>query len=212
MTINSRKRNKEQGAFTLIELLPASRPIQRKHLEGASKMTHSFLQYTIVAAVLLFVLCVNCAAEVQRTALKSTNQILFVCTGNYYRSRFAEALFNQEARVADVHWKAMSRGLVLVPSQHGISSLALRELKHRGVSTDECNGTPKPLTQEDLDQSDYIVLMDEAEHRAMFEKQFPNFDENKIHFWHILDGRDNSAQACQLMSNNVSQLIRNLRR
>jgi len=172
-------------------------------------MSYSFLQYPLAATVLLFVLCVNCTGEIRRSESKPTKQILFVCTGNYYRSRFAEALFNQEARVANLHWKAMSRGLALVSSQHGISSLALRELKQRGVSADQCNGTPKPLTEEDLDQSDYIVLMDEAEHRAMFEKQFPGFDESKIHYWHILDGRDNSTHACQLMSNNVSQLIRN---
>ena len=35
--------------------------------------------------------------------------VLFLCTGNYYRSRFAEALFNSVARKMNLPWKASSR-------------------------------------------------------------------------------------------------------
>ncbi len=37
--------------------------------------------------------------------------VLFLCTGNYYRSRFAEALFNAVAGKMGLPWKATSRGL-----------------------------------------------------------------------------------------------------
>jgi protein-tyrosine-phosphatase len=39
--------------------------------------------------------------------------VLFLCTGNYYRSRFAEELFNYEAERASLPWIAQSRGLAL---------------------------------------------------------------------------------------------------
>ena len=39
--------------------------------------------------------------------------VLFLCTGNYYRSRFAEELFNDSARRAGLDWTATSRGLAL---------------------------------------------------------------------------------------------------
>ena len=38
-------------------------------------------------------------------------EILFLCTGNYYRSRFAEVLFNHLARESGVKAHAASRGL-----------------------------------------------------------------------------------------------------
>ena len=38
-------------------------------------------------------------------------RVLFLCTGNYYRSRFAEALFNSLAKRAELNWTADSRGL-----------------------------------------------------------------------------------------------------
>jgi protein-tyrosine phosphatase len=37
--------------------------------------------------------------------------VLFLCTGNYYRSRFAELLFNHLAAAKAAPWRAESRGL-----------------------------------------------------------------------------------------------------
>ena len=37
--------------------------------------------------------------------------LLFLCTGNYYRSRYAEELFNHRAAPAGLNWRAQSRGL-----------------------------------------------------------------------------------------------------
>ncbi|MFX7063749.1 hypothetical protein ABTH87_19020, partial [Acinetobacter baumannii] len=37
-------------------------------------------------------------------------KILFLCTGNYYRSRYAEEIFNHAARRKGLRWRAFSRG------------------------------------------------------------------------------------------------------
>ena len=39
--------------------------------------------------------------------------VLFLCTGNYYRGRFAEVLFNSVAGKMGLPWRATSRGLAL---------------------------------------------------------------------------------------------------
>jgi protein-tyrosine phosphatase len=35
--------------------------------------------------------------------------VLFLCTGNYYRSRYAEIYFNSVASKMELPWKATSR-------------------------------------------------------------------------------------------------------
>ena len=37
--------------------------------------------------------------------------VLFLCTGNHYRSRFAEILFDSVARKLGLPWRASSKGL-----------------------------------------------------------------------------------------------------
>ena len=44
------------------------------------------------------------------------NLLLFICTGNYYRSRFAEAVFNHHAKQRGLPWRAFSRGLAIHPA------------------------------------------------------------------------------------------------
>jgi protein-tyrosine phosphatase len=45
----------------------------------------------------------------------------FLCTGNYYWSRFAEILFNSVAGKRGLPWQASSRGLAL---ERGVNLLA----------------------------------------------------------------------------------------
>ena len=155
----------------------------------------------------------SASAGVSEAKAAPGKQVLFVCTGNFYRSRFAEALFNEKAREAHLEWRAASRGLRLVPSQHGISSVAQQELIKRRVPRELWSGVPQSLTAEDLIKSDCIVLMDEAEHRPMLEKQFPVRDDRKIHYWHIGEsGRMKPSLACQEMFGDVEELLRTLDR
>ena len=61
-------------------------------------------------------------------------QVLFVCTGNHYRSRFAEALFDARAKTLGLRWQAHSRGLALNPSNAGpISPYCIEALRARDI-------------------------------------------------------------------------------
>ena len=55
---------------------------------------------------------------------KNVKTVLFLCTGNYYRSRFAEELFNHEAERAGLHWIAQSRGLALERGANNVGPIA----------------------------------------------------------------------------------------
>src|SRR5687767_589715 len=92
-----------------------------------------------------------------------TRQLLFLCTGNYYRSRFAEALFNALAAEAGLLWRADSRGLALSPANVGpISSLALTGLMARGLEPEAPARHPLLATEADLAAADLIVAVSEA--------------------------------------------------
>ena len=62
-----------------------------------------------------------------------TPKLLFICTGNYYRSRFAEMLFNTLAREGHLQWIAESRGIASerVAGPRHISIDAVRGLASR---------------------------------------------------------------------------------
>jgi protein-tyrosine phosphatase len=51
--------------------------------------------------------------------------VLFLCTGNYYRSRYAEVLFNSVAGKMSLAWKASSRGLAL---ERGVNNVGPMEV------------------------------------------------------------------------------------
>ena len=55
--------------------------------------------------------------------------VLFLCTGNYYRSRFAEVLFNSVAARMGLPWRASSRGLALERGINNIGPMAPSAVK-----------------------------------------------------------------------------------
>ena len=64
-------------------------------------------------------------------------RVLFLCTGNYYRSRLAEELFNQRAHQLGLHWHASSCAL----AKCEIESCTLREESQRHESVNRNMGT-----------------------------------------------------------------------
>jgi protein-tyrosine phosphatase len=112
--------------------------------------------------------------------------VLFLCTGNHYRSRFAEILFNWHAEKRELLWRATSRGLALVPHNFGpISRFTIERLTHLGIPLGD-QRSPMDVTQEDLDAALHVVAVKEAEHLPLLLRRFPAVVE-RVEFWHVHD-------------------------
>jgi protein-tyrosine phosphatase len=144
--------------------------------------------------------------------MEAMKQVLFLCSGNYYRSRFAEHLFNWLAARSDLPWRADSRGLRvgLYGNIGTISRYALEGLKLRGVPINGEHRYPLELTLTDLDASDLVIGVKEAEHRAMMKEQFPLWA-NTVEYWHVddLDCAE-PEEALPALDGNVRALVERL--
>jgi protein-tyrosine phosphatase len=116
------------------------------------------------------------------------SQILFLCTGNYYRSRFAEHVFNHHAPAYRLPWRAFSRGLAieLLEADAGpISPNTLIALAARGIPLEEVR-SPIALAEPDLIAARHIIALKHAEHHPLMFRKFPDWTE-RIEYWHVHD-------------------------
>ncbi len=115
-------------------------------------------------------------------------KVIFVCSANYYRSRYAEHYFNWLASREQLAWKADSRGLMVGfwGNIGPISFHAIDALQERGIPLEDRPREPKALTLADLAEADLVVALKEAEHRAMMAAQFPLW-KDRIEYWHVDD-------------------------
>ena len=113
--------------------------------------------------------------------------VLFICTANYYRSRFCEHLFNHLANQQNLNWTATSRAVAFelgTGNVGPISKYALEGLQIRGVALPDQIRVPQQLTEADLQSADVIIVLDEDEHRPYMNMKFPDWAD-KVTYWHI---------------------------
>ncbi|MCB0537621.1 MAG: low molecular weight phosphatase family protein, partial [Bacteroidetes bacterium] len=105
------------------------------------------------------------------------NKILFVCTGNYYRSRFAEIYFNVQSEKRNLDWNAFSKGFDISNNSNIglISNHVICELQELKISLPNDLTFPKILTENDLMQAKKIIAMNLSEHKPFVLKQFPTW-------------------------------------
>lgn len=122
---------------------------------------------------------------------RKKKRVLFVCSGNYYRSRLAEILFNHEAEAAKLPWAAESRGLIKADDLKGLSPHVLAYLRGEKIEI----GTPRnplPIEVEDLTDSDLVVAMCQQEHQPMIEQKFMALAKallkaGRLRYWKVYD-------------------------
>lgn len=116
------------------------------------------------------------------------NTVVFLCSGNFYRSRFAEHLFNAIADRDRLAWRADSRGLVVGRAGNigPISRYAIRGLEQRGIHLNGNIRFPLQVTDQDLGRANLIIALKETEHRRMLAEQFPAWVE-RVEYWHVHD-------------------------
>jgi protein-tyrosine phosphatase len=113
--------------------------------------------------------------------------VLFLCSGNYYRSRFAEIFFNWHARQQGMPWRADSRGLRLDPLNLGhMSHYTVRRLTDLGISSSNYQRNPQDLDLAALQTAHHIVAVKEIEHRPLLTSRFPQWL-NNVEFWQVHD-------------------------
>jgi len=116
-----------------------------------------------------------------------TATVLFLCTGNYYRSRFAEHFFNEHARQRKLDWTASSRGLQ--PSLENLGYMsrhALDRLRKLGIEPPNPVRLPMDVQASDLTAASLTIAMNEIEHRPLMEARFPEWTEC-VRYWEMYD-------------------------
>jgi protein-tyrosine phosphatase len=135
-------------------------------------------------------------------------QLLFLCTGNYYRSRFAELLFNGMAATHALPWQAFSRGLAIEKGVHNIgpmSPLALNVLQALEINSVGAERYPLQVEVRDLQAADRIIALQEAEHKPYLQERYPAWVDN-VEYWHVRDGVPTPAY------NPLDEIIRDVQR
>ena len=110
-------------------------------------------------------------------------EVLFLCTGNYYRSRFAECvcliIWRKHWGLA---WRATSRGLRVKPDGSvnvgPISGFTVAGLREREIAHEEPLRFPRQVIAEELQAAGMVVAAQgEGEHRAYAMEAHPVFPE-----------------------------------
>jgi protein-tyrosine phosphatase len=112
----------------------------------------------------------------------NVKMVLFLCTGNYYRSRFAEELFNYEAE-RSLPWIAQSCGLALERGANNVGPIApvvLHALKELTISARGTDRFPQQCTVDDLAGADFVVAIKETEHRPLMRERFVEWEHGWI--------------------------------
>jgi protein-tyrosine phosphatase len=135
--------------------------------------------------------------------------VLFLCTGNYYRSRFAEEYFNHMADKQSLGCRAFSLGFqpstAINPGT--MSPYALRALQARGIQPVHASRPPTQVRPEDFLRHKCCIALSESEHRPMMVRLFPQFA-HRVRYWQVEDlSSERSETATARIETEIHRLL-----
>ncbi len=140
--------------------------------------------------------------------------VLFLCTMNYYRSRFAEIYFNHLAEQAGTGLRAGSRGLMTdayeLPGMSVHAQEILRRLKVN-IWPEDAARNPRLVTKAELENAGRVIAVYRREHEPMVLRRFPDQKE-LVDYWHIQDlDEAHAVHALSSLRHQVEDLFATLR-
>lgn len=147
-------------------------------------------------------------------SMPDTNYILFLCTGNYYRSRIAEEYFNYLADKKNLTWKAFSQGLAEnineLRNPGPVSTHTVSFLKEAGIPINKTFRSPESFDPDHLGFYKSIIAMDKDRHQPMLEKWLGKLPQNVV-FWDVKDlDEERPSSATARLKTYIENLISNL--
>lgn len=104
-------------------------------------------------------------------------RLLFLCTANYYRSRFSEQYFNHHARLRGLAWQADSKAITRHPQFEGVegpmSPHSIQYLADLGLKADTSR-FPARVEDDHFDHYHRVIAASRDEHFPMMQAHFPH--------------------------------------
>lgn len=138
--------------------------------------------------------------------------LLFICTGNFYRSRFAEHYFEHCCEVQGIDWIAESRGLRGwdTGARGRMSPATVDMMRELGVSVPYVIRSPHLTTPTDVEAVTRIIALDGSEHRPLVGQWLAKF-EDCIEYWEVPDvDRVDPSVALPAIVEQVDRLVAEL--